>query len=377
MTISIFQTNFEASILNANIAISDPVPTSFDVNVSVRNENTSLGGTRKGYSTNFYHKDNTNAGVGGSLFYDGNANLPGGALFAFDFSFYGALVTGNTLNFAFIQLLSNSTVEGLIITADYAAQQIKVEVDTNLSWTGATTQTFAFTDFDGLQLLATFDSTGAGTGDLKVYVNGGDGTTPGTALYANSMTADISGNTAIDNLVLESGPNGNFLGGSWEDVRFYNVLISDPERIILGVNDFHGEAVVTFSSSIEAFLNEWKISDPALADTDTLLAEFNFGTLLKNAALKGQVLTANQIEKLNEWTDNDPSLAEVRRISPFKLGNFLNEVMALPPFTSVLNQEEIDALNNWRNTDPALSFASTLTDPFGMGDYLNELLTRS
>jgi len=134
---------------------------------------------------------------------------------------------------------------------------------------------------------------------------------------------------------------------------------------------------ISLPDETSGLLNEWDESDPALDFANTLTDPFELGTVLADAATSGQILTSKQIKDLNDWRFHDPSLADITPLTPFMLGDILNEAMGSPPFSTVLSADLINKLNLWSNSDPALFKANTLTSPFKMGDYLNELLTRS
>lgn len=155
---------------------------------------------------------------------------------------------------------------------------------------------------------------------------------------------------------------------------------NDPFYIRLWDGDpalFAPDSSGLLPESVETGLNEWDEVDPALTAASTLTEPFDFGTVLSNAASSGQILTAKQIKDLNDWRFNEPALAVIDPINPFSLGDVLNEAMGTPPISRQLKAREIKKLNEWSNSDPSLFISSTLNSPFRMGDYLNELLTRS
>jgi len=219
---------------------------------------------------------------------------------------------------------------------------------------------------DGLQVLITWS---VSTNTLSLYKNG---------VLADSATLVSVGPSEflIESMLCGFSSAGKAIA---DLIRLYDYVPADTDKIVTAIDDYHSDTLesVTVSSDIEDQLNEWELFAPALAIISTLTEPFDFGTALADAASSGQILTNKQINDLNNWRSSSPAIDAVNRNNPFNLGDILNEAMGNPPFTTVLTQKEISSLNLWSNLDPGLARIGTLTNPFRMGDYLNELLTRS
>lgn len=216
---------------------------------------------------------------------------------------------------------------------------------------------------DGLQILVTWS---VAENTLSLYKNG---------VLADSATL-VSTSTPFLTEALLAGFS-TAAKAIADLIRVYDYIPVDPGRLITAIDDYHRDVLDTAPEvESEDTLNDWELNDPALGVLSTIFQKFNFGTILKNAAISGQILTTEQIAALNNWRNLDPGLDRVRRVTPFQLGDVLNEAMGLGPYATVLTADEIQKLNGWAQSDPDLARASTLTAPFMLGDYLNDLLTR-